>query len=302
LNNVNDNQALGKGGEAIAEGLLKKALHCSATEPKPDVGTDFIVEFQSPYCPNALLHLGVQVKTGFSFCKDLGNRFKFHRITKSTISDWHKTPLPILFVWVHPEKENSAYWHFCDPKQPTQQIVIPKSRKITPCTKYDIARKLISWKLGRQVQSGALFAPPLKTGIRDAAKIYYKSLKNRAKPINPLLGPVDITWRGWRHITNQKRSGSDISQSLQLLPVLKYTIENSLPNPRLGLRKCIAPRGEWCHERRLLVFRAEIPLQRRADASVECILRETISYKKNWHSVPNGPIKTQVSFESLSET
>lgn len=203
-------------------------------------------------------------------------------------------------VWVHPDEENGAYWHLFDSANPSRQIVIPKSRKITPATKFDIARKLLSWDQQSLKKPAKLFAPPLSSGIRQAAKILYKSLKETRQPINPLLGQVNITWRGWRHITSQKRKATDIYQSLQLLPVLKYVIENPLPNPKLGRRQRIQL-GNWCHEVRLLVFRIDVPLKRRTNAKIECVLRETIKYPKNWYSVAASKIERRVAFESISE-
>ena len=176
-----ENKEFGASGERIAINLLRHSLQCSTSEPKPDLGIDIILEFKSPGPKENLLHLGVQVKTGFSYCKDLGNRFKIKRINRNIITNWHKSKLPILLVWVHPDEENSAYWHLFDSANPSSQIVIPKSRKISPSTKFDIARKLSSWDQKSLNKSAKLFAPPLSSGIRQAAKTLYKSLKETKK-------------------------------------------------------------------------------------------------------------------------
>lgn len=297
--NISRNQRLGASGERLARFLIEQSLDAAISPISPDRGFDGLIEFVSPSPRSSLLHLALQVKTGNSFARDIGRNWQV-TVERGRLQQWKESQTPVLLVWVSPERTNEALWQVVDRESSKRAVFIPKGRVITPATKYDLTLHLEGWSSDEQSRMCHPLWPPLKRPLREEARIVYRRLMREPHPVSPLLGPVRISGFGWRHITSQGRLQRQVSQSLQLVPVIRWAIENSVPKPKLRriARQCI---GKWWSESRLVVFRVDAPLRHRAVARLELVLRETLRYRTDWMSVPGSQVHRDVVFESIYE-
>lgn len=297
---VRDNEELGARGERIGCNLLQQALNCNVQPWHPDRGLDAPVQFISTAPENALLHFNVQIKTGFSFVEDRGHQWRVKNLDRCGFEQWRNSQLPVVLVWVHPDNNNEAYWHLVSQETSKDHFFISKARRITPVTRFDLTMKLARYKGNECREPFGLLIPPLSTGIRTLAKNTYRNLMKEASPVNPLLGAVIISWHGWRHITSQSSKTQHIFQSLQLLPIMRWVIEN--PGMLTGFRRVReAQLGRWILETRIIVFQSRVRLYGRSDTTVEYALRETIQYPVDWFGTPRAKPSRRAIFESIYE-
>jgi hypothetical protein len=299
VTSIGENEDRGKRGERIARHLLQQALDSNVPPVTPDRGLDALIEFPSPGPGKRRLHLGVQIKTGFSFVEEQEKQWRI-KIERRELARWKASVIPVMFVWVHPDLENAAYWHLITNQTCRDHFFISKRRRITPSTRYDLAMKLEKWEEPEEKQPCELLMPPLRSGVRPVAKELYRHLLRQLPPVNPLLGPVRISWHGWRHISGQGRPARSVVQSLQLLPALQTCLENPLPGPLLRRVSCRRV-GTWIFDTRLIIFRSVLEMRFRADAWVECVVRETIRYRADWMSAANAAVSRTAAFESIYE-
>ena len=144
---------------------------------------------------------------------------------------------------------------------------------------------------------------PLNTGIRTRAKTYYREKLQGRKVPHEVLGPVEFTLAGWRHITHQRRAPVRIQRSLALLPVVPTLITH--PARVVALRR-LKPilRGDIYTDQRLVVCEYKnVPLQGRSPARVIVVLKEMISYPLNWtaRTLTPADVRRQVTFASVYE-
>lgn len=296
---ITNNENVGQSGERIARHLLQQALGSNVPAVHPDRGLDSLLEFISPAPGRNRLYVGVQIKTGFSFVEERDHQWKI-KIKRQKFERWKRAGVPVLFVWVHPTLVNSAYWHLVTRDTSRDYFFISKRRLVTPTTRYDLAMKLEEWEVPAQSQPAELLIPPLSSGLRPVAKLLYRDFQNQPPPTNPLLGPVRFSWHGWRHMTSQRRPGRDIFHSLQLLPVLRTALEAPLPHPVLRRIDCPTV-GAWVFDTRLVTFRLHLEIKNRSEARIECTVRETIKYHRDWMSRPSAAVSRSAVFESIYE-
>jgi len=301
---------MGKNGEDIAFNVLKRALGCEIEIPKSDKGIDAIVQFKPPYNDINLLFFGIQVKTGFSYVKKDKKGWKIRNIKRDDLIKWKENDMPIMLLWVHPEKKNQVYWHLVNLHTNNKNLLIPKMRYIRPSLRYELPLFLLHLKKPVVMKRFELFIPQLTEGIRTAAKDKYKTMMvnpdilkdqySEKAPVNPLTGPVRITWHGWRHITHQKRRKRNIFSTLQLLPVLYWAIENPIKPPKIR-RFSLKKSGNWYTETKLLIFTTTANILGRGHLTIVYVIRETINFHEDWVGIPNSKIKRSAIFESLYE-
>jgi len=300
---VVDNQELGEKGEKIACNVLQQALSAHVLPPRRDVGLDGFVEFISAAPGRARLHFAIQIKTGFSYANDDGKRWRVRNLDREHFDRWRHSDIPVVFLWVNPDEKDRVYWHPISLDTDRDHFYISKNRFITPAARFDLAMRLEPWQTRSDASESdlyELYVPPLSSGMRSAAKEYYRGLMRKGPVTHPLLGGVSISWHAWRHITSQRRECRQIFESLRLLPILRWALAH--PARCSGLRRL--GRNETdklVREKRLLVFRSYVSLSRRADATIEYVVRETIEYPVDWLGVPTARTARTAMLESIYE-
>jgi Domain of unknown function (DUF4365) len=292
---------LGQRGEDAVCYLLQRVLHAEVQRPRKDIGLDGYVTFK-PFQSSAPLNFTFQVKTGNSFAKKMkSGDWKITRnVKKKDLEYWRHAVPPVIFIWVNPDEGFRAYWHIIT-MQTGEQFIIPKNKYITPCTRSDLILNLSNYQRWQgKDKEFKLFIPPLSENIREKAKLFYKRISKEQFPINPVLGPVRISSHGWRHLTCQRRKDRDIFSSFLLLPSLRSIIEKPVEKPRI---RRLTSFSNLADDRiihpRLITFENNITFTGGQEMNIFLVLKEVISFHKNWFADITKDISRDVMFESL---
>ena len=146
---------------------------------------------------------------------------------------------------------------------------------------------------------GRLLEFPLQAGLRDSAKdYYYRELKGKSQD-HPTSGPVEFTWRGWRHLTRKARALRHIRSSLSLLPCIRAVLDSrvQVKNPRnlLPVR-----RGGRMQYRTLLSFERVITFPHRAPAWVRVVVERQLILPTEWATSPPDDHRRELCYKFLS--
>jgi len=246
------------------------------------------------------LEFNIQVKTG-----DFGNRHsnEFAAPVKlDHLEHWQQLNVPVVLVCVDTKPPTKAYWRLIRPRD-TLPLSVSRRNLFGPGSRNVIVgaiRKALKQDSITPIQ-GRVLDVPLQSSVRIACKNYYKELKCRTI-IHPTYGRINLTWKGWRHITRRKRSTRKIAVSLLLLPSLPEILRSSI-QPVNSRELPSLRRSGHILSRTLLVFEAMLKLSHRGDARVRIIIERDILFSKDWATTdPKYNRRIQMCrFYSLSE-
>lgn len=300
------NPQLGDTGEQEAQARLQRALqgHGAKLSGFADKGLDLLFQFESPRPDKQPLHFGVQVKTGNSFASLEKGRWHIKNLPAARFHQWTRSKLPVLFVWIRPtEPIAECYWGLIRRDTQRESFSISARASISPVLRYDLTLESARTdEQGKDVR-GNLLVPPLNTPLRIYAKTFYKQELMSRQLQNPVVGQVAFTWRGWRHITGQRRPPRYIYQSLQFLSIAADCVSEA--SRFLGIRRMLQKtRGAWTTEVRLLIFEGpEVHFKIRPTARPIIVLREQIRYPAQWINDVHFAAKVvrHITFESIYE-
>jgi len=295
---------LGEFGEQEARSRLERALIGAGVRfsGASDKGLDLLMQFESPAPDPQPLHVAVQVKTGESFARPDGARWRVQNLDPSRFRQWTRSKVPVLFVWVRPTSPAECYWALIKRDSSREHFTIGKRAYVTPVLRNDLWLELA--REGDAVSVPAeLLRPPLSVGLRLHAKDYYRNSLLGSHVINPVIGRVNFTWNGWRHLTRRGRRPSHIHQSLMLLPSASAALAGAVRFA--GLRRLShVVRGQWVVDTRLIALRGvQLRFKNRAPADVAVVVRERVFYPAGWMSDVrlHANIRREVTFHSIYE-
>lgn len=189
-----------------------------------------------------------------------------------------------LDAWWTDLKDESSYT--ADNKQ---IVLVPKSQKFGPHSKGHM-RKLIGSAVQYDDDLPLIEATKadvsylhLNQPLKTCARNFYRDwsslpVKERS---NPVLGEIQVTRVGWRHITRAGRRQERIIQSLQLLGVAKR-ITNEVKNIGwLGRMEDLPLTNGTIQRRELLGIRAKVRFPFRHESVVQIILERKRTYGQN---------------------
>ncbi len=297
---------LGEFGEQEVRTRLERALLGTGAQFSgfADRGIDLVVQFESPSVDRRPLHFAVQVKTGDSFAHARGGRWAIRNVGADRFNQWKQSQLPVLFVWVRPTTPAECYYSVISKDTQREHFTISKRAIIGPALRYDLALRMCGSGANstpKTIQS--LLRPALGTALKDFAKSYYRQRLRGTTVTHPVVGPVAFSEHAWRHLTAQGRRQRQICQSLHLLPLAPTLLAGG--GEFVGLRRLLRTRrGAWVTEVRLLAYRFDnVLLRGRPPASVQVVLRETITFPDNWLAdvALHQHVTRRVGFQSVYE-
>lgn len=278
-------QQLGEFGEQEARARLERALVGAGVRfsGASDKGLDLIMQFEAPAPEPQPIYVAVQVKTGDSFANLHRARWHVKNIDPERFRQWTRSKVPVLFVWVRPTNPAECYWALVKRDSSREHFTIARRSVVTPPLRFDLWLELT--RDGEATKLPAeLLRPPLSTALRPHAKEYYRRHLLGTEVSNPVLGAVQFTWNGWRHLTRRGRKCADIHQSLLLLPAASEAVSRA--SRFVGLRRLShVVRGQWTVDTRLIALRGPVLyLKNRAPADLVIVVHEQIWYPTHWQS------------------
>lgn len=248
------------------------------------------------------LYIAVQIKTGNSYARGLKTSSEFIHVSplrREDILDWKHSNIPVILVWVSSDgSKRFALWG-------NAKLAKLASRTLK-ISKKSLFNQEARPKLLELARIGAgsptiprLTKPPLfptrVSEVKKRAWKFYSEWREQGSN-SPIFGKVDITLKGWRHITRVSSSQREVIHKLSLLPcarelidtctqslflrkiedqVMDYTTELHSPSRLISLGKALEL---WARGKRKREFHALRGLYRsrfQADVMVEVILEVT---------------------------
>ena len=210
----------------------------------------------------------IQVKTSDYGLKYRGDSFPV-KLERKHIELWRDSNVPVVLVCVDVGPPPVAFWKLIRPGENVKSIRMERGYVLHAASRDAVIAEILrAFPKPVQPAMGEVLDFPLHSGIRDCAKnYYYQELMKRPQP-HPLFGPIEFTWKGWRHLTRRSRSLWKILMSLQLLPSVRAVLDGG---GRLFDRRVYKPvrRGAFDHYKTLLVFNRVVEFAHRVPAWVQ---------------------------------
>ncbi len=176
-------------------------------------------------------YINVQIKSGDSHVKNRwSEKGAMLYLSIEDIKNWKEARIPTIVVWVPgDESKIEAFW-----RNAQWAKIRSAGVKLKTSNKFDNGAVGPLLKLAREhagvLAAPLLASPPLFTpkvrDFKDVAWNFYSDWRNEGAR-NPLLKEVNITLKGWRHLTRVGQPQSVICHKLSLLPYAKEIIESS---------------------------------------------------------------------------
>lgn len=248
----------------------------------------------------------VQVKSGPSYLSsEDATRLRIRLGTENIQShrrDWRQHPGPTILVYVDAAtnpKRPAAWW--VDLRSPTafpadapSLIDIPKDQvfgehtkghllRLSQANAYDARLPVL-----RAVRSdGDHFR--LSASVKSSARAFYRAWSARPplERTHAVLGEIEVTRVGWRHITRKGRAGARIHTSLSHLPLAARMIREVPNHSRLGHVQKLTLTDGATDVRDYLGLRARVEYPDRCPAVIQVVLKRKRVF------APDGTLRLQ---------
>jgi hypothetical protein len=210
----------GAAGERWASTLLTAAVCAQAmhaTSDEDDDKLDLKLSFEHAFRTHARISAHCQVKSGPSWLSSANTKaFHLKNIDERTIDALRNGTRPSLLVWVPPAPRSGAFWYaFGLRRSDRTPLKIPRWHRISPALRYDLTR--VFEMCTRTRQANRLDVSREVAGLKDVKSAYARLAKTYH---HPLMGVVNVTRFGWRHVTRLSKPKKQRQQALRLVPYL----------------------------------------------------------------------------------
>lgn len=245
------------------------------------------------------LQFNIQIKTS-TFNSDFPGESFPAPVSRKHLLLWRESNVPVVLICVDIGSPTRAYWAVIRPDKEIESIRINTRNEFGPASRDNIIAA-IQEAFPRNTSSidSKVLSVPLNHGIRKSAKdYYYRELLGKPQD-HPVFGPIEFTWKGWRHITRRGRSMSNIANSLLLLPCVRSVLDPCVfPTKWRPLQPI--PRGNRIQYRTLLVFYRVVTFCNRAPAWIRVVVERQVFLPKDWATSPPDDPRRQTKYKFLS--
>lgn len=315
INDVN-----GFDAERKAASLLTMACNMRvswASRKEDDSKVDLICTYINPNIKNHVNTVLTQIKSGNTYAsiKNISEQ-DFLKVKTSQFKDYLKRPHPTLVVWIDNVNEK-FYWFVVKNGADTIRKLYDSTHIISPCLRFDLNRILSSFtsKNGgkglmfssnsNQINIDQRYSDTDKKDLFQKAKGIYLSLKGN-DIYSELFGNIQITKKGWRHITRFGRRNNHKLASYEIIKLLPLLLSKSPSKHRIQFHR---EENDKTTNYRKMVYLCEyndvkLHLQKSdviLDTTVYIKVTEVIAYPKNWDLISKltEALKRRVYFKSI---
>lgn len=243
---------------------------------------DMMMSVEHPWCPKERMLILCQVKSGASYGHmEKGGGFKLANRAKA---EARRTNHPVCILWIDRDAD-CGFWAYVHPHSTATGQKYGDHHRIGPAMVYDLARS-ISQASGNRRGGRGVIVPETVSDLKAGRSEALASYRSQKVVRSPVLGDIEFTMHGWRHMFRKSRSASNKQASLRLIPRLPAILKH-----RPSTMALLGLRVE--RERQLEIRTAEYLLKfgdvrRRSalgvDATTTAYVRviEEICYPQHW--------------------
>lgn len=216
---------LANGSDSESYAMAKLVLACRGegqwgSREEDNSKIDLIFSAQHPWYPNERMLVLSQVKSGPTYGESRENGFKLTGRAKSSA---RRTSHGICVVWVDRDK-NQTYWAYVHPDASSRPQEYGSQHQVSPTTIFDLARCMALKRHGATGAKGIILRKRASS-LADRRKRIKTIYRNFEKIKSPILGNIELTRLGWRHMLRSGRLAQNKATSLDLIPYLKKLLE-----------------------------------------------------------------------------
>lgn len=176
---------------------------------------DLIFSFDHPWIRGERAMVLAQVKSGDSYGALTPSGFELKGRAKAAAS---RSSHDICVVWVD-RNERKAFWAYIHPDSASRTQKYGSHHEVSPATRFDIARCMSHARSGFQGAKGLHIRRRTSaiSARRSSVKIRYRNI---SKVKSPVLGEIELTRLGWRHMFRSGRRKENKATSLDIIPYL----------------------------------------------------------------------------------
>jgi hypothetical protein len=223
----------GTKGEACVQYAIVNLMNCTyipTGEKEPSI--DGVIRLTDPE-NDSHLNIGVQVKTGPSYIAVPKGEVKYAyiKLDSDDVIDWQLSNIPTIVVWVEDPDISPTRMLWGDARKAKR-----KSGKLKVSTRAEFGRSALSdivemakIHAGRPSiprLTGKPLFPTKVTEVRESARTFYNSWRAE-RTVSPAFGRVDVTLKGWRHLTRNTSAQIDIAHRVALLPFAREILKTA---------------------------------------------------------------------------
>ena len=209
------------GGDAESYAMSQLILACRGegqwgSREDDNSKIDLILSFEHPWATKERMLLLSQVKSG----KTYGSLYKKGFLLKSAAKKAAKrTTHHICIVWVD-RINHKAFWAYIHPDTILKNQAYGEYHLITPATRFDLARCMSLVRTG-EIGAKGIHIRRRNSELKIRRSFVKKRYSEQTDILSPVLGKIELTRLGWRHMFRRSRREENKATSLDIIPYLK---------------------------------------------------------------------------------
>ena len=248
---------------------------------------DMMFAADHPWHAGERLLVLCQVKSGPSYGSILtsGSGFKLMGSAKTAA---RRSSHDVCVVWVDRDN-NRAFWAYIHPDSRSEVQNYGSNHEISPAMIFDLARCMAGRTAGGGGGGRGVTLPDEADDFAARRKFARNSYRRTKAIQSPILGKIELTRLGWRHMFRKSRAALNKNASLNLIPRLPAILQQR-PSAAAITSTQYHQRGSSYHRICEYLLKYEhINIRRKGETKTREVTAhirviEEISYPKNWES------------------
>jgi len=245
---------------------------------------DLFASYDHPWFMGERIILLIQVKSGPTYGQIMGNGFELTQRAKLLAK---RTSHEICVIWVD-RVVSKLFWAYIHPNTALTNQFYGKHHRVNPAMRFDIARcqsKYLPYKLGGAGVIIARLAHPIGVARKIALRKYREL--SRQNILCPVIGKVEFTRMGWRHMFRKARSQKDKASSMDVIRQLDSILIGIPTNHSVTKTDYfVSDNYEYRVVEHLLSYEKVKLFDGGITKEIKVIikLKEEVRYPTNWHN------------------
>ena len=186
---------------------------------------DLIFTMGHPWHPGERLLILCQVKSGAAYGAVLPKNtgFKLNGAAKAAA---RRSSHAICLAWVD-RASDRVFWAFLHPDTRPGPQEYGSNHEVSPAVRYDLARCMAGRRSGGAEGGRGVVLPEVSGDVAARRAEAFRSYRQVREVQSPVLGSIEFTRLGWRHMFRRSRAAQNKNASVNLLPRLPVLLRES---------------------------------------------------------------------------